>query len=318
MSSYHSASGLLKDYYGLLDVAPGATRAEIDRAFKRTMSRYAPRLDPRTVADPSLRAEAELSYQLRNEKARELNEAYEVLSNPQRRAEYNLLLSRPGEGRSGSRGVRLFADPPFLYFGAASYGAPVHEFRLIAEPAGRSIPADLRIATPAWLEVQADGLGWGGYAATSPLRLRARLLPERLPFYGLTQDRIAITWSGGRLDLEVTAVLRTGQPSHGSTPQGNARSSSSKRAEIKRSPSLLRVILLQLLGLLAILGVFFLFQPAPKLVVLGLAMLVGVLCLAVETRAFSDIEHSPWYYKSLAFIVLAGMLPAVAVTALAS
>ena len=316
MSEYRNTSGLLKDYYGLLSIARGATRAEIDRAFKRAMSRYAPRLDPRTIADPGLRAESELSFQLRNEKARELNEAYEVLSDPRRRAEYDALVNGRGNAHGASRGVRLLADPPFLRFGEVNHNASVREFRLYAEPAGQCIPTDLRIAAPPWLDIQADGLGWGGYAATSPLRSRARLLPERLVSHGLIQDRILITWSGGQLELPVAAVLPAAYASPIATPPQHGKAPGTGTVNSKRSFGSLRIVLLQLLGLLAILGVYFSFQPAPKFVVMGLALLVSVLCLTVETRAFSDIEHRPWYYKSLALLVLVGLLPVVAITAL--
>jgi curved DNA-binding protein CbpA len=63
-----------KDYYALLGVAPGASEREIRLAYRRLALRYHPDLHPE-------RADAEA-------RLKDLNEAYEVLGDPVRRARY--------------------------------------------------------------------------------------------------------------------------------------------------------------------------------------------------------------------------------------
>ena len=71
-------SGLGKDYYGILGVKPTASDKEIQAAYRDLVSRY----HPDKHQDNALRELAE-------EKLQELNEAYEILSNPQHRARYD-------------------------------------------------------------------------------------------------------------------------------------------------------------------------------------------------------------------------------------
>lgn len=66
----------MKDYYGILGVSPKASYDEIRRAYRRLAKQYHPDLNP---YDPYA-----------NEKFKEINEAYEVLSDPYRRASYDL------------------------------------------------------------------------------------------------------------------------------------------------------------------------------------------------------------------------------------
>lgn len=64
-----------KDYYATLGVARGATADEIKKAYKQQVKKYHPDLNP-----DSKTAE---------EKMKEVNEAYEVLSNEEKRARYD-------------------------------------------------------------------------------------------------------------------------------------------------------------------------------------------------------------------------------------
>ncbi len=64
----------MKDYWAVLGVRPGASLSEIRRAYRRLAWQYHP---DRNSGDPSAEA-----------KMREINEAYEVLSDPDRRAQY--------------------------------------------------------------------------------------------------------------------------------------------------------------------------------------------------------------------------------------
>lgn len=71
----------LPDYYALLEAPRTATTAEIKRSYRRLARRYHP--DAR-AAQPGGADEAEL-----NRRITLLNEAYAVLSNPQKRADYD-------------------------------------------------------------------------------------------------------------------------------------------------------------------------------------------------------------------------------------
>jgi curved DNA-binding protein CbpA len=64
-----------KDYYAILGVPPTASEAEIRDAYRRLVRHYHPDLNPE-------REDAEA-------RIKELNEAYEVLSDPVRRARYD-------------------------------------------------------------------------------------------------------------------------------------------------------------------------------------------------------------------------------------
>lgn len=66
---------LLKDYYKTLEVGPGATEQEIKKSFRRLVLRFHP---DKNGGD----AVAEARF-------REIREAYEILSDPQQREEYN-------------------------------------------------------------------------------------------------------------------------------------------------------------------------------------------------------------------------------------
>ncbi len=82
-----------KDYYEVLGVSRDASYEEIKRSYRRLAKLYHPDTNPSPDAD---------------EKFKEINEAYEVLSNPEKRANYDRYGSAGGptfEGFSGGFGV---------------------------------------------------------------------------------------------------------------------------------------------------------------------------------------------------------------------
>ena len=66
----------LPDYYALLEVYPTATPTQIKQAYRRLVRLHHP----------------DLNQQQQDSTIKRLNEAYEVLSDPQKRAAYNTLL----------------------------------------------------------------------------------------------------------------------------------------------------------------------------------------------------------------------------------
>src|ERR1044071_4114114 len=71
----------MKDYYEIMKVDRKATEAEIKRAFRQLANQYHP------DKNPSQEAEAIF---------KEMNEAYEVLSDPASRLDYDQRLTNPG------------------------------------------------------------------------------------------------------------------------------------------------------------------------------------------------------------------------------
>jgi curved DNA-binding protein len=112
-----------KDYYKIMGVARDASQDEIKRAYRRLARKYHP--------DVSKEANAE-------ERFKEVGEAYEVLSDPEKRAAYDSLGSnwKAGEqfrpppdweqhfhfGGAGSGGARSFSDFFETLFGQAGFG----------------------------------------------------------------------------------------------------------------------------------------------------------------------------------------------------
>ncbi|HET9134653.1 MAG TPA: molecular chaperone DnaJ [Gemmatimonadales bacterium] len=76
----------MSEYYELLGVARGADEAEIKKAYRKLAMEYHP------DRNPSPEAEA---------KFKEISEAYQVLSDPQKRAHYDRFGSAPGAGGMG-------------------------------------------------------------------------------------------------------------------------------------------------------------------------------------------------------------------------
>lgn len=105
-----------KDYYKILGVGKNATDAEIKKAFKSMARKYHPDMHP----------EAEKAKM--TEKFKDINEAYTVLSDKQKRAIYDQVgqegyqnYSRGG-GASGARTGRSYGGNPYQQYQQYSYG----------------------------------------------------------------------------------------------------------------------------------------------------------------------------------------------------
>ncbi len=79
---------MIFDYYKILGVTAGASAAEIKRAYRRLVRKYHP----------------DVNSQARDEQIKRINEAYEILSNAEKRAAYDQRL----------RMARLQAEKAYL------------------------------------------------------------------------------------------------------------------------------------------------------------------------------------------------------------
>src|SRR3954453_22289407 len=111
------------DYYATLGVERGATDADIKKAFRRQAQKWHPDVNE----DPAAA-----------EKFKELNEAYQVLSDPDRRQRYDLF-GAAGVEADVAAGFGGFADIFDAFFGGAA-GA-----RRGRPPTGADLRYDLRI-----------------------------------------------------------------------------------------------------------------------------------------------------------------------------
>jgi molecular chaperone DnaJ len=100
-----------RDYYVILGVARTATDAEIKRAFRKLAQKWHPDVNKDPAADDQFK---------------ELNEAYQVLSDPQRRQTYDMF-GRAGLGGDADTGFGGgfggFGDIFDAFFGGAAAGA---------------------------------------------------------------------------------------------------------------------------------------------------------------------------------------------------
>jgi molecular chaperone DnaJ len=117
------------DYYLVLGVARTATDAEIKRAFRKLAQQWHPDVNKDPAAD---------------ERFKQINEAYQILSDPQRRQAYDMF---------GSAGVGGAGDPGFQQFSGfgdlfdAFFGGAAQQAGRRAHPtAGSDLRYDLRIS----------------------------------------------------------------------------------------------------------------------------------------------------------------------------
>jgi molecular chaperone DnaJ len=119
-----------RDFYEVLGVERGADDAEIKRAFRKLAQQW----------HPDVNADAEAQ-----ERFKEINEAYQVLSDPQRRQAYDMF-GRAGLGATGGdagfgAGFGGFSDIFDAFFGGSMAGAA----RRARPQTGSDLRYDLRI-----------------------------------------------------------------------------------------------------------------------------------------------------------------------------
>jgi molecular chaperone DnaJ len=93
-----------KDYYEVLGVKRDASQEDIKRAYRKLARKYHPDLNP--------------GDKVAEQKFKEINEAYEVLSNPKKRAEYEQFGRSPFEGGPGFEGFKTYDFGDIFDFGA--------------------------------------------------------------------------------------------------------------------------------------------------------------------------------------------------------
>lgn len=139
-----------RDYYEVLEINKGASETEIKKAYRKAAMKYHP--DKFTNASESERKEAE-------EKFKEANEAYQVLSDPQKKQQYDQFghaaFENGGGGFSGA-GFDfgdIFGDIFGSSFGGGFGGFGSSSRRNYVEPG-----ADLRYTLEISLEEAAQGI----------------------------------------------------------------------------------------------------------------------------------------------------------------
>ena len=156
-----------RDYYDILGVPRGASDADVKKAFRRLAQQWHPDVSTEAGAD---------------ERFKEINEAYQVLSDPQRRQAYDTF-GRAGvgggpEGYGPFGGFQGFGDLFDAFVGQGAPGAS----RRGRPPAGADLRYDLRLTfaetiSGADKEIEFSALGRcetcsgsGAKSGTSPLK----------------------------------------------------------------------------------------------------------------------------------------------------
>ncbi len=174
-----------KDYYATLGVEPGAGDAEIKTAYRRLARKYHP--------DVSKEAGAE-------EKFKGINEAYEALRDPEKRAAYDQLRSqgyRPGD--------EVNVPPGFNGAGAQDF-----DFGDMFGGGGAAGAGGFSDFFESLFRQRAGGRAGGGFAGAAPNQdTRARFaVPLEAVYAGET---LRITVNGRQLDVRIPKGIRPGQ-----------------------------------------------------------------------------------------------------------
>ncbi|MFC4258376.1 DnaJ C-terminal domain-containing protein [Marinobacter lacisalsi] len=138
-----------KDYYAALGVSESATPEEIKKAYRKLARKYHPDVSKEEDADT---------------KFKEVGEAYEVLKDPEKRAEYDQLR------KYGARGDGSFEPPPG-WQSASGFGG------------GGYTEADAGQFSDFFEEIFGGGRGFGGGFRQQTMRSRGEDVHARLPLF---------------------------------------------------------------------------------------------------------------------------------------
>jgi DnaJ-class molecular chaperone len=172
------------DYYDVLGVGRNASKDEIKKAYKRLAKKHHPDVDKSPDA---------------NEKFKEINEAYQVLSDEKKRAAYDQFGSaafEPGAGFGGfGRGQTQSGQwGPFTYTYTTSGGAPDFDFGDFSDP----------------FNIFEQVFGFRGFGRR-PRRGRNLYYSITVDFmdavHGLTQE---VSLNGKKLKIKIPAGIRDG------------------------------------------------------------------------------------------------------------
>ena len=175
-----------KDYYAVLGVEPTAGDAEIKTAYRRLARKYHPDVSKETGAEEQFKA---------------VNEAYEALRDPQKRAAYDQLRAR------GYRPGEEFRPPPD--FGQGGYGGQGFDFEEVFGSAGAGNNGGFSDFFEGLFGRRARADGAQARGPQSPRDSHAKLaVPLQTIYDG---DNVRVNVNGKQLDIKVPKGIKPGQ-----------------------------------------------------------------------------------------------------------
>jgi curved DNA-binding protein CbpA len=190
----------LKNYYDLLEIPPNSPAEEVKRSFRAQIARYHP---------DKVQHLGKEFQSMAADRAAELTEAYRILSDPGRRAEYDLALAEAGGATASTAAAPAAAQHQRA---ADPQTAPVARPSSEADPPPRSgqfkeerATRDefVRKATVSRLRHAVDAVG-GGYEET-PLRGFDLALTPKKPLFGKSKNPKLLARFVSQLDREAVA-----------------------------------------------------------------------------------------------------------------
>jgi curved DNA-binding protein CbpA len=190
----------LKNYYDLLEIPPDSPAEEVKRSFRAQIARYHP---------DKVQHLGKEFQSMAADRAAELTEAYRILSDPGRRAEYDRALAEAGDAPPPAAAAPATAQhqraaepqapsPPMSTFEA---DPPLRSGQFKEERATRD--EFVRKATVSRLRSALEAVG-GGYEET-PLRGFDLALTPKKPLFGKSKNPKLLARFVSQLDREAVA-----------------------------------------------------------------------------------------------------------------